>query len=227
MVMRSPPFSRRPGRRPRHRTAARRAGLGASQLATLASVAEQCHVARDDHHRHAAPGDGDADRLLEDARHLVGVGDQLDIVRALGEELLGMRLLEVGAADLGARDVGGDRQHRHAAALAVEQAVDQVQVAGAAASGADGELAGEVRLGAGGEGGRLLVPHVDPVDLLLPAQRIGEAVQRIAHHAVDALHAGDAQGFGHQVGDRARHARLRLLGVDGAGLCHAPALRRS
>ena len=70
----------------------------------------------------------------------------------------------------------------------------------------------EVRLGAGGEGGRLLVPHVDPVDLLLPAQRIGEAVQRSPDHAIDAPHAGDAQGFGHQVGDRARHARLRLLG---------------
>ena len=78
-----------------------------------------------------------------------------------------MGFLEVGPADLGARDVGGDRQHRHAAAMTVEQAVDQVQVAGPAASGADRELAGEMRLGARGEGGGLLVPHVDPVDLLL------------------------------------------------------------
>ena len=46
-----------------------------------------------------------------------------------------------------------EMMHRHAAAVAIEQAVDQVQVAGSAASGADGELAGEVRLGAGREGG--------------------------------------------------------------------------
>ena len=71
-----------------------------------------------------------------------------------------MRLLEVGAADLGARDLGGDRQHRNAAAMAVEQAVDQVQVARPAAAGADRELAGQLRLGAGGERRHLLVAHM-------------------------------------------------------------------
>ena len=184
---------------------------------------QQPDVAGDDHHRHALLGDGDTNRLFEDARHLVGVGDELDIMRALGEELLGMRFLEVGAADLGARDLGGDRQHRHAAAVAVEQSVDQMQVAGAAASGADGELAGEMCLGAGGKGGGLLVPHMDPVDLLLLAQRIGETVQRIADHAIDAPHAGNGQGFGHQVGDRARHAKLHCLG---RGLARDYATRR-
>jgi len=65
--------------------------------------------------------------------------------------------------------VGGERHDRHAAALAVEQAVDQVEVARPAASGADRELAGEMGFGAGGEGRGLLVAHVDPVDLLLLA----------------------------------------------------------
>src|SRR5262249_53976964 len=118
-------------------------------------------------------------------------------------------LLEIGAADFGARDVGGDREHRHAAAMAVEQAVDEMQVAGPAAAGTDGEFAREVRLGAGGEGRGLLVAQMHPRDLLLLAQRIGETVQRIADHAVDALDARDIEGFGHQVGDGARHARLR------------------
>jgi hypothetical protein len=52
-----------------------------------------------------------------------------------------MRRLEIIDADLRARDMGGDRQHRHAAAVAIEQAVDQMQIARAAAAGADRELA--------------------------------------------------------------------------------------
>ena len=75
-----------------------------------------------------------------------------------------MGLLEVAAADLRAGDLGGDRQHRNPVAVAVVQAVDQVQVAGPAAAGADGELAGDLRLGAGGERGRLLVAHMHPAD---------------------------------------------------------------
>jgi hypothetical protein len=162
----------------------------------------QGNVAGDHHHRHAALGDGDANGLLQDARHMLGIRDELDIVRAFAEQLLRMRFLEVGAADFGARDVRGDRQDRNAAALAVIQAVDEVEVAGAAAPRADGDLARQVSFRAGCEGRRLFMAHMDPVDRLLPAQRIGEAVQGVAGHAIDAPHAGEAQGFGHQIGNR-------------------------
>ena len=50
-----------------------------------------------------------------------------------------MGLLKVVGADLGAGDVGGDGEYGDAAAMAVEEAVDEVEVAGAAACGADGE----------------------------------------------------------------------------------------
>ena len=43
---------------------------------------------------------------------------------------------------ISARDVRGDREHRHAAALSVEEPVDQVQVPRAAARRAHGQLAG-------------------------------------------------------------------------------------
>jgi hypothetical protein len=62
----------------------------------------------------------------------------------------------------------GDRQHRHAGTLAIEQAVDQVQVAGTAATRADRELSGQMRVRARREGRDLLVPDVQPVDLALP-----------------------------------------------------------
>ncbi|MNR16118.1 hypothetical protein D3C85_1326910 [compost metagenome] len=66
--------------------------------------------------------------------------------------------------------MGGDGQHRHARPVAIEQTVDQMQVAGPAAPGADGQLAGQVRFGARREGGGLLVAGVDPVDVVALAQ---------------------------------------------------------
>ena len=73
------------------------------------------------------------------ARHLVGAGDELAVMAAFLEQVLRMGFLEIASADLGRRNLRGDRQHRHARAVAVEQAVDEVQIARAAASRADGE----------------------------------------------------------------------------------------
>ncbi len=50
----------------------------------------------------------------------------------------------------------------HAAALRVEESVDQMQVARPATARADRELAGERGVGGRGEGGGLLVTHVLP-----------------------------------------------------------------
>ena len=105
-----------------------------------------------------------------------------------------MRFLEIAAADLGRRDVRGDREHRDARAVAVEQAIDEVQIARPAAARADGELAGQMRLGAGRERRDLLVPDMDPLDLALPAQRVGQAVEAIADDAIDPLDARRRRG---------------------------------
>ena len=73
--------------------------------------------------------------------------------------------------------MGGDRQNRHARAVTVEQAVDQVQVAGAAASGADREVAGQMRLGAGGKGGDFFMADMQPVDAAVAAHRVGKPLR--------------------------------------------------
>ena len=72
-----------------------------------------------------------------------GDGRELAVDAALAEQLLWMRLLEVGRADLAGRDVRGDRQHRHPGAVGVEEAVDQVQVPRPATRRAHSELAGD------------------------------------------------------------------------------------
>jgi hypothetical protein len=52
--------------------------------------------------------------------------------------------------------------------MTIEQAVDEMQIAWSAAAGTDGKLSGQMRLGAGCEGGDLLVPDMHPFDLALP-----------------------------------------------------------
>jgi hypothetical protein len=74
--------------------------------------------------------------------------------------------------------------------MAIEQPVDQVKVSGPAAAGADSELAGEMGLGAGCEGGDFLMPDMNPFDLALAAQRVGEPVEAVADDAVDSFDAG-------------------------------------
>jgi hypothetical protein len=73
--------------------------------------------------------------------------------------------------------------------MAIEQAVDQVQVARATATRADGEGAREMGFGAGGEGGDLFVPHVNPFDLALATQGVRESIETVTHNAVNTLDA--------------------------------------
>jgi hypothetical protein len=81
-------------------------------------------VSRQHDHRDAPLARRVLDGTLQRARRLAGVGDQLAVIAALAEELVGVGLLEVARADLRAGDVGRDRQDRGRAAVGVEQPVD-------------------------------------------------------------------------------------------------------
>ena len=78
-----------------------------------------------------------------------------------------------------------DGYHGQARAVAVKQAVDQMKVAGPAAPGADGKLAGDVRIRTRGEGGDLLVPGVQPLNAAVSTQGVGEAVEAVTDDAVN------------------------------------------
>ena len=120
---------------------------------------------------------------------------------AFAEQLLRMGLLKVSSADFSGWNLGRDGQYRRAAAMRIEQAIDEMQIAGPARACADGKLAGDLRFGRGREGGDLLMPDVNLVDRLSLAQRVGEAVQAIADHAEDALDAGLGQRLCDEVRD--------------------------
>src|SRR5579859_1733432 len=113
------------------------------------------------------------------------------------EQSLGMGRLEIVDTDLGAGNMGGDGQHRHPIAMGVEKTIDQMEISRAATAAADRQFPGEMRLGAGRESSAFLMAHMDPLDLLLESQRIGEPVQGVADDSIDALDARLGEGFGH------------------------------
>ena len=105
------------------------------------------------------------------------IADELAVVAALAKQVLRVRFLKVIAPDLAARDLRRDCYHRHARAMAIEEPVDQVQIAWPTTAGANRERAGQVRLRACRKGGRLLVPCVDPVDRSFRSQCVCDAVE--------------------------------------------------
>src|ERR1700722_5060613 len=116
-----------------------------------------------------------------------------------------MRLLEIAATDLVTRDVGGDREHRHATAVGVKQTIDQMQVPRATAGSADRESPGHRRLSGRRERRRLFVTNVLPGDVAVAAQRIGEAIDRISRQPVDPADAGRLEGRDTEISNRGWH----------------------
>ena len=171
----------RAGRRDRTRRPSR--GVGALQE----------DLAGDDDDGDATFLDCGPHRHLEDPRRHLRRADEFAVHAAVAEQLLRMRLLEVLGADLRAGDVRGDRQHRYAAALRVEQAVDQVQVARSAAACAHRKLSGQRGVGRGRETGRLLVTYMLPSDFTRTPQGVGETVEAVTGQPVHAANAADPQ----------------------------------
>ena len=89
--------------------------------------------------------------------------------------------------------------------MAVEQAVDEMQIAWSAAAGADRELTREMGLATGGERRDLLVPDVNPFDLALASQRVGQPVEAVADDAVNAFDSRRHENIGKLIRDPLCH----------------------
>ena len=79
------------------------------------------------------------------------------------------------------------------------------KIAGAAAPCADGKLAGQMRLGARRECGDFFVAHVNPLDLPLPSDGVGQTIEAVADDAIDPLDANGCESFGELVRDGLGH----------------------
>jgi len=82
------------------------------------------------------------------------------------------------------------------ATVAIEKAIDELEVARPTASCADSEFARQMRFCTGGESRNLFVPDMHPLNFVLSANRIGEAVQAVTNNTVDAFHFYCAERLG-------------------------------
>ena len=69
-----------------------------------------------------------------------------------------------------------------------------------------------MRLGAGRESGNFLVPDMDPLDLALPAKRVGQPIEAVADYAVYPLDTGRSEGFCELISDGLCHASFLWSG---------------
>ena len=115
---------------------------------------------------------------------------------ALPEQVLRMCLLKITGAYFARRDMGRDAQNRHTRAMRIEKPIDEMEVAGPATAGADRQFAGEMSLACGGKRRHLFVPHMNPFDLALAAQRVGQPVETITDDSVNAFDARLCENFG-------------------------------
>ena len=79
--------------------------------------------------------------------------------------------------------------------MAIEEAIDKVQIARSAAAGADREITREMRLRTRCKGRDLLVPDMNPFDLSLATKRVCQTIEAIADDAIDTLDAGRCEHF--------------------------------
>jgi hypothetical protein len=77
--------------------------------------------------------------------------------------------------------------------MAIEQPVDEMQIAWSAASRANSKLARQMRFSTRGERRDLLVPDVDPFDLASATKGVRQAIETITDDTVDPLDAGCAE----------------------------------
>src|SRR3954469_22633223 len=106
---------------------------------------------------------------------------------ALLEQIFWICLLEVSATDLITGYLCCDGYYRNAAAMAVIQSVDQVQIARSATAGAYRQASGEVSFRSRGKCCDFFMPRMYPLDLVLLADGVSDPVQRIAGDTVYVL----------------------------------------
>ena len=179
----------------------RERAMGLQQRSVVVDLAQR-DVAGDRQHRHAPPAQRRAHGDRQQPPDLRRLRHRFAKVTAVLEQDVGAGLLEIACAKLRAGNLGGDRQHRQAAAVAVVEAVYEVHVARPTAARAHRQLARHVRVRPRGERRHLLVTDANPFDRLRAAEGVGQRVQRIPDHAVDPPHLGGDQG----VDDRLGHA---------------------
>ncbi len=88
--------------------------------------------------------------------------DKFTIMAALPKQALRVCLLKIPSADFGTRDVGRDREDRYTGSMAIKEAIDEVEIARPAATGAHRQLSRQMCLRTRRESRCLFMPSMNP-----------------------------------------------------------------
>ena len=97
--------------------------------------------------------------------------------------------LKISAAYLTAWNLGCDGEHWHTSSVAIVKPIDQMHIAGPAASRADGKASGQVCFGAGGKRCRLFMSDVNPLKLLLFSNRVCKPIEGVARKPINPFNS--------------------------------------
>ena len=135
-------------------------------------------------------GPRDVEGLGDDPRQVVGIADQVVVLRHRQGDAVDVDLLERVLADQGAGHVAGDRDHRHRVQQRGPDAGDEVGRARPRCAHADADPTGDPGIAVGGVGAALLVADQDVAQLRVVAEDVVERqdhAARIAEEDIDAL----------------------------------------
>src|SRR5215471_3261424 len=118
---------------------------------------------------------------------------------ALCEEMFRLGFLKISAADFAAGNLRCDGEDGDTAAVRVIQPVDQMEISGTTTSSADGQSSCQMRFRAGGKRRRLFMPHMNPSNSPLSANRVGDSVERVTCDSVNSLDSRSGESVHNQV----------------------------
>ena len=150
-----------------------------------------------DHHRPGPAARGDVESLVQDARQVGDVFDQIIVFGARPGDADRVAFLERVVADEMGRHLAGDDHQRDGVAERIGEAGDRVGGAGPGGHQHGPDLAGRARIAFGRVHRSLLVPHQDVAHFLLLEERVVDRQHGAARIAEDV--------FNSLVGQRRQH----------------------
>ena len=164
-----------------------------------------------DVHRPRPPGPRDVERLGDDPGQLVGVPDEVVVLRHRQRDAVDVDLLERVLADQGRRHVAGDRDHRHRIEHGRPDARDEVRGTGPGRAHTDPDRARHPGVAVGGVGPALLVAHEDVAQLRVVPQHVVQGQDHATGVAEEDIDSLAEQGLAQDVGADARALQVTRL----------------
>jgi len=134
---------------------------------------------------------------VDDCPGLFRIHDAADVERGGVEKLVRIELFKGSRVNQLRFDVARNGDDRGAFFPRVHQAVKQVSHARAGRAAHRNGVSREVGLCNRGEDAVLFIPHMNEVNISVPAERINDGIESVPHNSIAAFHASLLKHFPH------------------------------